>query len=506
MGKLGKNVKKITTGGMEGEWDPKRRKLSANLPVGVTEIRLSVEGIDGVHKMDFSTFECTGSYISWKDYDYPALSKDYMLQRENRRQGRKPYEIFSTDYPRMRNITRFENPTRPPFLKGGQRPMRGRSYSPAELRYQPHQRRVTVSLSPPRYIPTPSRSSRTSRSASPSPAPRPPQPSMGVGTKRKRAGTQVEDALPSTSTANQNDPKDTPHRSITTSGPLLRDILPGEVPLESPDSRENHVLSLPMSKGGAGPLMSSDPTLMMRELTASDLEFIWILSMWINTKEELDKLALSLHLDLNRVDNALRIWPDYNHACRYLLIEWFLKASLRLTLPCLRVAFHSLGKAKEIDTFISRSWFLRDLKENIVPLCQPPRHTRFLLELTKLINSRDNISNLQLVVSCLELNAERVTALRVFFPWLFTAVAYFNLEDWCRQYDDHHSLTDQMEALHSMFIHMGKEKDFLNILTSHYPWFIPVEPECKRLHIQSPLTHSRSHSPSKSTPVTKPLR
>ena len=46
MGKLGKNVKKITTGGMEGEWDPKRRKLSANLPVGVTEIRLSVEGID----------------------------------------------------------------------------------------------------------------------------------------------------------------------------------------------------------------------------------------------------------------------------------------------------------------------------------------------------------------------------------------------------------------------------------------------------------------------------
>ena len=314
----------------------------------------------------------------------------------------------------------------------------------------------------------------------------------------------MEDALPSTSTANQNDPKDTPHRSITTSGPLLRDILPGEVPFESPDSRENHVLSLPIPKGGADPLKSSDPTLMLHELTASDLDFIWILSMWINTKEELDKLALSLRLDLNQVDNALHIWPDYNHACQYLLIEWFLKASLRLTLPCLRVAFHSLGKAKEIDTFISRGWFLRDLKENIVPLCQPPHRTRFLLELTKLINSGNNISNLQLVISCLELNAERVTALRVFFPQLFTAIAYFNLEDWCRQYDDHHSLTDWMEALHSIFIHMGKEKDFLNILTSHYPWFIPVEPECKWLHIQSPLTRSHSHSPSKSTPVTKP--
>ena len=45
----------------------------------------------GVHKMNFSTFDCVGSFISWKDYDYPALSKDYMLQRENRRQGRRLY-------------------------------------------------------------------------------------------------------------------------------------------------------------------------------------------------------------------------------------------------------------------------------------------------------------------------------------------------------------------------------------------------------------------------------
>ena len=76
MEKLRKNVKKVTAGGMEGEWDPKKRKLSAKLPVGVTEIWLAFEGIDGVHKMEFSSFDCAGSFISWKDYDYPAYLKD----------------------------------------------------------------------------------------------------------------------------------------------------------------------------------------------------------------------------------------------------------------------------------------------------------------------------------------------------------------------------------------------------------------------------------------------
>ena len=31
MEKLRKNVKKVTAGGMEGEWDPKKRMLSAKL-------------------------------------------------------------------------------------------------------------------------------------------------------------------------------------------------------------------------------------------------------------------------------------------------------------------------------------------------------------------------------------------------------------------------------------------------------------------------------------------
>ena len=87
--------------------------------------------------MDFSSFECAGSFIQWKDYDYPWKTSDFMLAREARHHGRCPPVASSQAYPRHWDIVRFENPTRLPFLRGGQRPWRGRSYSPSELRYTP---------------------------------------------------------------------------------------------------------------------------------------------------------------------------------------------------------------------------------------------------------------------------------------------------------------------------------------------------------------------------------
>ena len=274
---------------MEGEWDPKRRKLSANLPVGVTEIRISVEGVDGVHKMDFSTFDCTGTFISWQDYDYPALSKRYMLQRENKRQGRKPYRIHSKDYPRLSNVTRFENPTRPPFLKGGQRPMRGRSYSPSELRYPPQFHRDTVSLSPTRNTPTP----LPSQPHSPSPNQRRPQPSMGASIKHKWNAPQADEAYSCGSTTVQPPARNT-SRTTTTSGPLLQDITPGK-PHQS-DSERNHILELPLPNDSENSLGSPN---IVCTLITTDLEFVGILSTWINSKEELEQMAVSLRWDLH---------------------------------------------------------------------------------------------------------------------------------------------------------------------------------------------------------------
>ena len=132
-----KSLKRVTAGGLEGVWDTKHRCVSLELPVGVISIQMVVEGVDGVHTMDFSSFECTGSFIQWKDYDYPWKTSNFMLAREARNHRRHPPIASSQAYPRHWDIVRFENPTRPPFLQGGQCPWHGWSDSPSELRYTP---------------------------------------------------------------------------------------------------------------------------------------------------------------------------------------------------------------------------------------------------------------------------------------------------------------------------------------------------------------------------------
>ena len=114
-----KSLKRVTAGGLEGVWDTKCRCVSLELPGGVTSIQMVVEGVDGVHTMDFSSFECARSFVQWKDYDYPWKTSDFMLAREARRHGRHPPIASSQAYPRCQDIVHFENLTRPPFLRGG---------------------------------------------------------------------------------------------------------------------------------------------------------------------------------------------------------------------------------------------------------------------------------------------------------------------------------------------------------------------------------------------------
>ena len=85
-------------------------------PCGCDLYPMVVEGVDGVHTMDFSSFECAGSFVQWKDYDYPWKLSDFMLAREARHHGQRPPIASSQAYPWHRDIVRFENPTQPPFL------------------------------------------------------------------------------------------------------------------------------------------------------------------------------------------------------------------------------------------------------------------------------------------------------------------------------------------------------------------------------------------------------
>ena len=84
-----KSLKCVTAGGLEGTWDTKCHCISLDLPIGVTSIKMIVEGLDGVHTMDFSSFKCSTSFVQWKDYDYPWSSLDFLLAREARQQANR---------------------------------------------------------------------------------------------------------------------------------------------------------------------------------------------------------------------------------------------------------------------------------------------------------------------------------------------------------------------------------------------------------------------------------
>ena len=290
-----KSLKRVTAGGLEGVWDTKRRCVSLELPVGVTSIQMVVEGLDGVHTVDFSSFECAGSFVQWKDYDYPWKSSDFMLAREARHHGRCPPAASSQAYPRRRDIVRFENPTRPPFLRGGQRLWRGRSYSPSELRYTPR----------------PISRDRRSKSHSPASVCRRRTPTIGAVTSLPQAHSRSRST--SVSSLNGKTPSPTLGRPDT---PAPRATVQGGI--------------IPSSNSAFTPIHRQSPTPSpspFYDFTGYRLEersFLSSLCDEIGTVGDLQSVAASLGLKYSRVEQILTSFPhDFPTAVFATLAGWY---------------------------------------------------------------------------------------------------------------------------------------------------------------------------------------
>ena len=290
-----KSLKRVTAGGLEGVWDTKCRCVSLEFPVGVTSIQMVVEGVDGVHTMDFSSFECAGSFIQWKDYDYPWKTSDFMLAREARCHRQHPPIASSQAYPRHRDIVRFENSTRPPFLWGGQRPWCGRSYSPSELQYTPH----------------PVSQPRRSRSHSPGSGRRQRTPIMGIlmARSRDRSG------------------------SPSSSCPLLCTGTPSPHP-EHPDTPAPGFMAqggvVPSPHGAFTPVCRQSPTPSpspFYDFTGYQMEersFLSSLCDEIGTVGELQSVAASLGFKFSRIEQILMSFPhDFPTAVFATLAGWY---------------------------------------------------------------------------------------------------------------------------------------------------------------------------------------
>ena len=334
-----KSLKRVTAGGLEGVWNTKRRGVSLDLPVGVTSIKMVVEGVDGVHTMDFSSFECTGSFVPWKDYDYPWATNDFMLARETRCHGCCLPAASSQAYPLCRDIVCFENLTQPPFLRGGQHPWHGRSYSPSELRYSP------------RPV------SRPHRSWSASPSHPCQTPVMGI----LMSCSRDHSASPSSSSSSSHDTTATPNpgRPVTQS--------PAPMPCTpSPASAFTPYCS-----------QSSAPTpTQFYDFTGYRLEersFPSSLCDEIGTVGELQSVAANIGFPYSKVQQILTSFPnDFPAAVFAILAGWYTSSpsGFCVKMDDLEDAFKDLQKG---------ALFHRIVKGHSAALCHASsaRHVRF---------------------------------------------------------------------------------------------------------------------------------
>ena len=336
-----KSLKRVTAGGLEGVWDTKHRCVSLELPVGVTSIQMVVEGVDGVHIMDFSSFECAGSFVWWKDYDYPWKSSDFMLAREARHHGRCPPVASSQAYPWRQDIVRFENPTRPPFLRGGQRQWRGRSYSPLELRY------------------TPCPISRPHRSKSHSPASGCHQRTPTMGTLMTCPWNRSRLSSSSVSSMHGKTPSPPGHRDMLAPGPTVQGgIIPSSNSAFTPVRRQS-------------PMTSPSPFYDFTGYRLEERSFLSSLCDEIGTVGDLQSVAASLGLKYSRVEQILTSFPqDFPAAVFATLAGWY-TASQSMFWKKLEDAFKEMHKGALFNRIVNAHSVALQRVSSLPRICGP---------------------------------------------------------------------------------------------------------------------------------------
>ena len=126
-------MKGATAGRAFGVWYGNTNAFQFKLPAGVCAADISFMGTTGIHEFHFTLDSAKASHIAWEHLDYEYTSNAFLLERAFNCDGKKP-QIVDLPLPRVADISRYHNPTRPFYLKGGSLVRCRRSYSPNEIR------------------------------------------------------------------------------------------------------------------------------------------------------------------------------------------------------------------------------------------------------------------------------------------------------------------------------------------------------------------------------------
>ena len=126
-------VKVATAERAFGVWYYNTNTFQFKLPAGVCAADMSFMGTTGIHEFHFTLDSAKASHIAWEHIDYEHTSSAFLLEHAFNHNGKKP-QIVDLPLPRVADISRYHNPTRPSYLRGGALVRCRRSYSPNEIR------------------------------------------------------------------------------------------------------------------------------------------------------------------------------------------------------------------------------------------------------------------------------------------------------------------------------------------------------------------------------------
>ena len=125
-------VKVATAGRAFGVWYDNTNTFQFKLPAGVCAADMSFMGTTGIHEFHFTLDSVKASHIAWEHIDYEHTSDAFLLEHAFSHNGKKP-QVVDLLLPRVADISRYHNPTRPSHLRGGALVRNKRSYSPNEI-------------------------------------------------------------------------------------------------------------------------------------------------------------------------------------------------------------------------------------------------------------------------------------------------------------------------------------------------------------------------------------
>ena len=119
-----KYIKRVVSGKLQDTWDMTKRYFLIGLPGGIVHADMRFQGIDRIHLLRFSAFECAGYQVIWDEADYPIDCEDYLIEREFRKLKRHCPDPASLPFPHMHAFTDFYIPACPAHFVGGRVPLR----------------------------------------------------------------------------------------------------------------------------------------------------------------------------------------------------------------------------------------------------------------------------------------------------------------------------------------------------------------------------------------------